>query len=635
VNEFDDIVVNPHYKSINLDQVSKKRRRFLVSSAGLLGLFTSHNLAFAKSDTSMDWAGSSKTIGFNPVPLNQATDSVIVPDGYTWTVVAAWGDPINGKAPVISSDVSDNSEQQAKQFGMHHDGCNYFPDQVSSNHGLLAVNHEYTDDGLLHPNGMGDWNLDKVRKSQAAHGVSVAHIQKTNSGSWQVVTGPCARRITAYSPCQMSGPASGSDLLKTQSDPSGKMVLGTLNNCASGQTPWGTFLTCEENINGYFTKQGQLNKEESRIGITSKGFGYRWHEFDERFNVDLNPNEVNRFGWVVEIDPRDPNRAPIKRTALGRFKHEGAEITLGKNGQVVAYMGDDQKGEYVYRFVSKNKYDPKQSNIDSGLLDEGTLYVAQFNNDGSGRWIPLIHGENGLTSANGFIDQAYILINARLAADHVKATSMDRAEWIAVHPKSSEVYVALTNNNERGTRFPLNGVNPRSNNLMGQIVRWRPTKNDAASDSFIWDLFVLGGDSQNTDLNQQGNVQGDKFGSPDGLQFDLRGILWTQTDISTNTLGKGPYKNITNNMMFAANPVTKEFKRFLIGPNGCEITGMDMTPDFKTMFISIQHPGETASERSDPYKPKAISDWPDGAKFSRPRSATIAIWRKDGKTVGS
>jgi len=607
----------------------------LVSSAGLLGLFTSHNLAFAKSDTSMDWAGSSKTIGFNPVPLNQATDSVIVPDGYTWTVVAAWGDPINGKAPVISSDVSDNSEQQAKQFGMHHDGCNYFPDQVSSNHGLLAVNHEYTDDGLLHPNGMGDWNLDKVRKSQAAHGVSVAHIQKTNSGSWQVVTGPCARRITAYSPCQMSGPASGSDLLKTQSDPSGKMVLGTLNNCASGQTPWGTFLTCEENINGYFTKQGQLNKEESRIGITSKGFGYRWHEFDERFNVDLNPNEVNRFGWVVEIDPRDPNRAPIKRTALGRFKHEGAEITLGKNGQVVAYMGDDQKGEYVYRFVSKNKYDPKQSNIDSGLLDEGTLYVAQFNNDGSGRWIPLIHGENGLTSANGFIDQAYILINARLAADHVKATSMDRAEWIAVHPKSSEVYVALTNNNERGTRFPLNGVNPRSNNLMGQIVRWRPTKNDAASDSFIWDLFVLGGDSQNTDLNQQGNVQGDKFGSPDGLQFDLRGILWTQTDISTNTLGKGPYKNITNNMMFAANPVTKEFKRFLIGPNGCEITGMDMTPDFKTMFISIQHPGETASERSDPYKPKAISDWPDGAKFSRPRSATIAIWRKDGKTVGS
>jgi secreted PhoX family phosphatase len=212
---------------------------------------------------------------------------------------------------------------------------------------------------------------------------------------------------------------------------------------------------------------------------------------------------------------------------------------------------------------------------------------------------------------------------------------MDRAEWIAVHPKSSEVYVALTNNNERGTRFPLNGVNPRNNNLMGQIVRWRPTKNDAASDSFIWDLFVLGGDSQNTDLNQQGNVQGDKFGSPDGLQFDLRGILWTQTDISTNTLGKGPYKNITNNMMFAANPVTKEFKRFLIGPNGCEITGMDMTPDFKTMFISIQHPGETASERSDPYKPKAISDWPDGAKFSRPRSATIAIWRKDGKTVGS
>jgi hypothetical protein len=285
--------------------------------------------------------------------------------------------------------------------------------------------------------------------------------------------------------------------------------------------------------------------------------------------------------------------------------------------------------------VSKFPYKPNQPEHNRTLLDEGTLFVAQFADSGEGRWISLVHGQNGLSKENGFPDQAYVLIEARLAADYLKATSLDRPEWVAVHPKTNDVYLALTNNNQRGKEFPLNAANPRVDNLMGHIVRWKPRGQDAASDRFDWEIFVLAGDPDNTNPNQKGNIRGDIYGSPDGLWFDQRGILWTQTDISSGALGKGAYSRITNNMMFAADPVSKEFRRFLIGPNGCEVTGVDLTPDYKTMFVNIQHPGESPSERSNPDKPKAFSDWPDRKLFSRPRSATIAIWREDGKPVGS
>jgi uncharacterized protein len=632
MNEFDNPIVNQRFDPTQAITEQSQRRLFLKSSAAVVALFSS-NLGFAQTAKSA-W-GAAKPFTFESVPLSMSTDGIVVPKGYRWAVLAAWGDPINGKFPVISYDVINTPEQQAKQFGMHHDGCAFFPDQGSSSKGLWVVNHEYTDDGLLHPDGMKNWSAEKVRKSQAAHGVTVAHIQKNETGGWQVVAGPYSRRVTGYTPCAISGPAAGTKYLQTAADPKGRIVLGTINNCANGVTPWGTYLTCEENINGYFVKKGKVSKEEQRIGINAKGFGYRWEEFDERFNVDLNPNEPNRFGWVVEIDPRNPDQAPIKRTALGRFKHEGAEVTLAKDGRVVVYMGDDQRGEYVYRYVSKNAYQPNQPERNRTLLDEGTLFVAKFADNGEGRWIPLVLGQNGLTPENGFPDQAYILVEARLAADQVKATPLDRPEWVAVHPQSKDVYVALTNNNQRGKEFALNAANPRANNQMGHIIRWKPRQQDAASERFDWEIFVLAGDPENTDPNLKGNLRGDVFGSPDGLWFDQRGILWTQTDISSSTLGKGAYARIPNNMMFAADPVTREFRRFLIGPNGCEVTGVDLTPDYKTMFVNIQHPGESPSERSNPDKPKAFSDWPDRKLFSRPRSATIVIWREDGKPVGA
>ena len=635
MNEFDQVIVNSRHNEDHILSISPSRRTFLSTSVGLLGLFSVPSDLLAQSKKAVAWGGLTKAFTFESVPLSQSRDNISLPMGYRWSVVAAWGDPINGKFPHISYDVNESAQKQAMQFGMHHDGCAFFEDANSKTKGLWVVNHEYTDDGLLHPEGMRVWGKEQVTKSQAAHGVTVAHIQKSSTGMWEVVDGPYARRVTGYSPCRVSGPAAGHALMKTAADPQGQLILGTLNNCANGVTPWGTYLTCEENINGYFVKTGAPTKEEARIGINNKGFGYRWQEFDERFNVDKTPNEPNRFGWVVEIDPRNPHAAPTKRTALGRFKHEGAEVTIAKDGRVVVYMGDDQAGEYVYRYVSKKKYLPGNAEHNAQLLDDGTLFVAQFGKEGSGTWVALVHGQDGLTKENGFEDQAYILINARLAADFVKATPMDRAEWVTVHPKTKEVYIALTNNALRGDRFPVDDANPRAKNSFGHIVRWRPQDFDAASKNFYWEIFTLAGDPKSAQENLQGNIRGDLFGSPDGLWFDQRGILWTQTDISTSALGKGPYAGITNNMMFAADPVTKEFRRFLIGPNGCEITGVDMTSDYKTMFINIQHPGETASERSDPKIPKVVSTWPDQEKFSRPRSATIAIWREDGKPVGA
>ena len=629
MGDIDDLVVNPAYQEEKtVSGLSLGRRKFIGQASAFLAMVSMGQEALAKT-----WGGLTKRFTFQSVDISRVNDDIVIPPGYSWVVLAAWGDPINGLSPKIRYDVSDDYQLQEQQFGMHHDGCAFFPDNGSSTKGLWVVNHEYTDDGLLHVDGMNHWSFDKVKKSQAAHGVTIAHISRGVDKRWHVVSGSKARRITAYTPCFISGPASGSDEMKTASDPMGKTVLGTLNNCANGITPWGTYLTCEENFNLYFTKAGELTKQEARVGLTKDGAGYRWQEFDERFSVNKHPNEVNRFGWVVEIDPNNPNAEPIKRTALGRFKHEGAKVVLASDGRVVVYMGDDQKGEYIYKYVSRLPYKKGMSNPGS-LLDDGTLFVAKFNADGSGVWLPLIHGQNGLSSENGFSNQAQVVIHARMAADKVGATPMDRPEWIATHPKTGEVYVTLTNNSDRGKDQPVDAANPRKNNVMGHIVRWRQNNDDAADFKFTWEIYVLAGDKTSSNLDHQGNINGDTFGSPDGLWFDRRGILWTQTDISTSAMGKGPYANMPNNAMYASDPMTREYRRFLIGPKGCEITGIDMTPDCKTMFINIQHPGETASERNDPNNPKAISSWPDREKFSRPRSATIVIWKNDGNEIG-
>ncbi|MCJ0763037.1 PhoX family protein [Variovorax terrae] len=612
-----------------------RRHVLKCSSAAVALLIGSH--AWGAS------GGKGKPLGFTGVPVSVA-DAVVVPPEYEAQVLYRWGDPVGSAAgaPAFRADASNSWQEQALQSGMHHDGMEYFPLDKNPRHGLLAVNHEYTDDGLLHPDGMKTWSADKVRKAQAAHGVSVIEIAE-RQGQWRVVPqSRYARRITATTPMVLAGPAAGHALLKTDADASGTRVQGTINNCAAGQTPWGTYLTCEENWNGYFSAREKPGADEQRYGLRHGGWGYRWHEHDERFDAARHPNEPHRFGWVVEIDPFDPAQAPVKRTALGRIKHEGATTTLSRDGRAVVYMGDDERFEYIYKFVSRDKVRPGGYRANRELLDHGTLYVARFDAQGYGRWLPLVHGDNGLTADRGFASQAEVLIRCRQAADVAGATKMDRPEWIAVHPQTGEVFVTLTNNSQRGQPGRAQGetvsdANPRADNIMGHIIRWREgdaQAGDAAALEFRWMHFALAGDPQADKPEHRGNIRGDIYGSPDGLKVDAGGLLWIQTDVSTSTLLQGAYRNMGNNMMLCADPLTGETKRFLTGPSGCEITGIAFTPDRRTVFINIQHPGETASERSDPAKPAAVSTWPDG-QGSRPRSATVAIRRKDGGLVGT
>jgi len=650
----DDGVSNPT-AGPTFGEVREARRRFLQGSAAA-GTLALGGMPFAGCSSMPAGTVPSATPaspGFKPVPVGTA-DAVIVPEGYEARLLYAWGDPVSA-GPAFKPDASNTAAEQEQQAGMHHDGIHYFPmvdgSALSSTHGLLVINHEYTDDGLLHPDGMKTWTAAKVAKSQAAHGVSVIEVRMVD-GRWTVVRpSRYARRITAATPMTVSGPAARDAALRTRDDASGRVVLGTINNCAHGFTPWGTYLACEENFNGYFVnptgdvvgvaagdQKLAIIRGQSRYGITKGGFGYRWHEFDERFDAARHPHEPNRFGWVVEIDPWDPTSTPVKRTALGRFKHEGAAVTLAPDNRVVVYQGDDERFEYVYKFVSTGRYRPGDRAANRDLLDVGVLYVARFDADGSGRWLPLVHGQGPLTAANGFASQADVLIRARAAGDALGATKMDRPEWIAVSPQNRDVYCTMTNNNQRGAkdRPATDASNPRADNVFGHIVRWREAGADPASTApFRWDIFAECGDPKLADANKRGNVRGDAYGSPDGLWIDPRGLLWIQTDVSTSVLGKGDYANMGNNMMLAADVTTGETRRFLVGPPGCEVTGVITTPDMRTMFVDIQHPGESPSERADPSNPKAISSWPDGPAGGRPRSGTVVIRRLDGGVIGT
>jgi len=648
VHDPDDLVSNPciHPGFAEVLEANLQRRRLLQASLGcaaaaFLGLPTA----------SQAGAAGRPAIGFKSVPV-ALDDAVHVPEGYVAQVLYAWGDPVSD-GPAFQQDASNTAAEQALQAGMHHDGMHFFPLPPAAggaNRGLLVVNHEYADDGLLHPDGMKTWSADKVRKCQAAHGVSVVEIRQRADGSWELVRpSRFGRRITAYTPMRIAGPAAGHPWMRTADDPEGRRVLGTINNCSHGTTPWGTYLTCEENFYAYFVNAGSIPVEQRRYGVTDKGYRYRWEEHDPRFDAQAHPNELNRFGWIVEIDPFDPQSTPVKRTALGRFSHEGAVHTLARDRRVVIYSGDDQRNEYIYKFVSREPFDPAVPARNRNLLDEGTLYAAQFHADGTGSWVALTFGRNGLTPANGFGNQAEVLIHTRQAGDRVGATMMDRPEWIAVHPHTGEVYCSLTNNKSRGgtthnaadgstpagsANPPVDAANPRADNIFGHIIRWRESGGDAAATTFEWDVFIQCGDPANPDPNKRGTIQGDIFGSPDGLWIDASGRLWIDTDISPTAMYKGDYTVMGNNAMLCADPLTGEVRRFLTGPRGCEITGAIQTPDGRTMFVNIQHPGETPGERSDPSNPKAISAWPDGPLGGRPRSATLAIRRLDGGPLG-
>ena len=582
-------------------------------------------------------AGAGPLLGFKGIPVSGA-DAIVVPEGYLAQVIAPWGDPVGlpGENHAFKPDAGNSAAEQETQLGMHHDGIHFFP-QNGSQSGLLVMNHEYVDDGLLHTDGTQTWSAEKVRKAQAAHGVSVIEAARQPDGQWRMVRpSPFARRITAATPMAVGGPAAGHALLRTAADPGGRRVLGTLNNCASGITPWGTYLTAEENFSNYFNGPDEPSAHERRWGLR-KGApaGYRWHEHDERFDATRHPNEFNRFGWVVEIDPRDPTGAPVKRTALGRAAHEGATVAMTREGRAVVYSGEDARFEYIYKFVSRDRMQPGGVKANAQLLDHGTLYVARFDADGRGRWLALTHGSGPLTAANGFADAGEVMVKSRQASDLLGATKMDRPEWIAVD-KEGWVYTTLTNNSNRGAAGQpgVDSANPRANNTMGHIIRWKED-GDFDDTAFQWNHFVLAGDPANERADARGNVNGDAFGCPDGVWVDGRGVLWVQTDMSTSAMGKGDLARLGNNAMLAADPRSGEVRRFLTGPVGCEITGATTTPDGRTMFINIQHPGETPSERSDPASPRRFSNWPDQNPAGRPRSATVVIRTRDGGLVGT
>jgi secreted PhoX family phosphatase len=611
----------------------QSRRRFIVGGLGILGthLLSATGLTACASVTPGHLSG----LGFASVPTHQR-DQVTVPEGYLVQVLAPWGDPIglSGELPAFRWDVSNSAADQAAQLGMHHDGMQYL--ELPNLHtGLLVINHEYTDDGLLHPGGMTPWTAEKVHKSQAAHGLSIIEVE-LKDGRWSIVRpSPFARRITANTPMLFSGPALGHDLLKTSADPEGMRPLGTFNNCGNGKTPWGTVLTCEENFIGYFHGPARPDEHQKRWGLKAGGAGYRWHEHDARFDATKHPNEPHRFGWIVEIDPQDPSSVPVKRTALGRAAHEAAKIVLTRDKRAVIYSGEDAKFEYIYKFVSRDRMQAGGAKANSRLLDEGTLYVAKFEANGRGRWLPLVHGTHGLDRDHGFQNQGEVLIKTRQASDMLGATKMDRPEWIEVDAKGW-VYATLTNNNQRGDgQSPaVDAANPRANNVMGNIIRWKENV-DFDSLEFEWEHFVLAGDKGQQRPEARGNVRGDDFANPDGLWIDAQGILWIQTDISTSAMGQGEFQQLGNNALLAVDPKTGDIRRFLVGPSGCEITSVTGTPDARTLFVNIQHPGESPSERSDPAQPRKYSNWPDFKADGRPRSATLAIRRQDGGVIGS
>jgi secreted PhoX family phosphatase len=604
------------------------RRRFLktTSAAGTVGFFAANPIGDAIAKTI---SADSTLMGFEPISAS-TTDSIKVPPGYQAEVLISWGDPLFKGAPTF--DQRNDSKAQELQFGDNNDGMTFF--QLSDSRAVLAVNNEYTNNEYLYVHQGKRINADDVRKSQAAHGVSIVELVKI-SGNWQVnLDGRLNRRITAYSKMEMTGVASGHELLKTTADPSGKQILGTFNNCANGLTPWGTYLTCEENFNGYFANSSDKGLGESyeRYGLGAKDRGYDWFKYDKRFNMAAEPNEPHRHGWVVEIDPMNPNSTPKKRSALGRFKHENAALTVNSDGHVVVYLGDDERGEHLYKFVSKNKYVVgADSNRD--LLEEGTLFVAKFNGaegelKGQGHWLELTWGRNGLTPENGFPDPASVVIFARMAATKVGATTMDRPEWVAIHPDNKSVYCTLTNNKHRGVKEsqPLNAANPREENPYGHIIRWSPLNDDHTADTFEWDIYVLAG---NPEVHQSGLMAGSEninkdnmFNSPDGIGFDKGGRLWIQTD--GKYTNKGKFAGMGNNQMLCGDPRTGEIHRFLTGPIACEITGLTFSPDHKTMFIGVQHPGEDL----------APSHFPDGGN-SIPRSSVIMITRTDGGEIGA
>ena len=611
-------------------------------------------------------------LGFTSLP-NSMTDACVVPAGYVAQVLGAWGTPLNDLAAEWQSDGSNTAQDLLHSTGMHHDGMHYFPLNGSAVEGLLVVNHEYIDENALHPfgqtgTGAGERRpAEEVRKEINAHGVAVMHIRLAGQ-QWGIVKNSrYNRRFTSATPMALAGPVAHTHWAQTPFSPDGTQVRGTNNNCGNGTTPWGTYITAEENWAACFVQTATQPAHQKRLGVGTKG-RYLWEtaagdpsevagEF-ARFNVtptgasalDDWRNEVNGFGYLVEIDPYDPDSVATKRTAMGRFAHEGAAYGNPVVGQPLAfYMGDDSRFEYLYRFVSHASWDAADAQrtdrmaVGHKYLDAGTLSVARFAADGTGEWLPL--ELSTATTEGGQLGDHYatladLLIDTRTAADLVGATPMDRPEWTAVHPSNGDVYLTLTNNTSRNASTGTNAANPRLDNVNGHIIRWH---DDAGASTFQWQIFVYGSDAAApADTNRSGLTAHNQLASPDGLAFDARGILWIQTDNGIDGGRKNAVARATNDQMLAvipgalaahtdSGPVVaagnqSDMRRFFVGPNEAEITGFAYTPDYRSIFLNIQHPVNWPA-----YGTQDATAVPAGKV--RPRSATVVIQRADGGRV--
>jgi uncharacterized protein len=573
-----------------------------------------------------------------------------VAEGYDANVLLRWGDALFPDSPAFDP-MAQSAEAQRLQFGYNSDYVGYVPLDGSAAHGLLVINHEYTSAQLMFPGivtivekeGKKVIETAPLAKEQvdiemAAHGGTIVEIRKVG-GKWQVIIdSPYNRRITAETEMEITGPAAGNIRLKTSADPTGMKVLGMINNCAGGVTPWGTYVSGEENFHGYFSGELAADHAEAkgheRYGVPEES--YEWANYYDRFDVGKEPNEPNRFGWIVETDPMDANSTPKKRTALGRFKHEGAESIVAKDGRVVFYLGDDERFDYVYKFVTSGTFNPDDRAANMSLLDSGTLYVAKFSVDGKVEWMPLVQGEGPLTAENGFASQADVLIGTRLAADLLGATKMDRPEDIEPNGKNGKVYVMLTNNTRRKAE-QIDAANPRAENAFGHIIEISEADGDFTATSGTWEILLKCGDPSvaevgatfSTDTTANG-----WFGMPDNCVIDADGRLWVSTD-GQNHKATGRTDGVwAVDTEGDARATSKLFYRV---PVGAELCGPRITPDMTTMFVAVQHPAEGGEEWPEFGRPSYYEDpstrWPDFKDDMPVRPSVVAITKQGGGKI--
>ncbi|MGS2722561.1 PhoX family protein [Porticoccus sp. GXU_MW_L64] len=606
-----------------------------------------------------------------------------VADGYSADVLIRWGDPVLPDAPDNFSGGVRDAHSQLQQFGYNNDFIGFLPlplGSANSDHGLLCVNHEFTSSHLMFPgvkknDPQRHASREQVDVEMAAHGHSVIEIKKVD-GQWQSIKdSPYNRRISAHTEMELTGPAAGHRRLQTNADPTGRKVFGTLGNCAGGVTPWGTVLIAEENFQSYFDGDQVIadNKapgerrnygafgagyyqyvdndpdlsEEERANqipeIKGRRSFYRWADFYDRFNIEKEPREFNRFGWMVELDPYDPNSVPKKRTALGRFSHEGATIVAEHGKPVVAYSGDDGKHQFIYKFVSKGHYDKNNRQANMELLAEGDLYAAKFHPNGVGEWISVELQESGWASPafTKLNDPQEALIEARLVARLLGATPMDRPEDIETNPVTGRTYVMLTNNSER-TAEKTDPANPRADNRWGQIVEILPPGIDGSRDHlashFEWDMFILAGDPDHPDSSKRGRyhhgVSRDGwFANPDNVAFDPSGRMWISTDGFPKNRTTDGQQAPVHDGVWACETTGEQralTRHFFGCPRGAEACGPCFSPDGETFFVAVQHPGDTPdSNYGNPG-----TRWPDFDPNNPPRPSVVAITKKGGGKIG-